>query len=116
MVPSHGAAMQIPGGNHLDRSRRLQPRDYVIGNPFAFGRDESAQFTVPEGGDRRWARVAELEHRLVLRWRQSGISGAEMARQWGCSRQTFSRVVLGERWAGELLLAALLLGPRRYDR
>lgn len=105
--------MQIPGGNHLDRSRQLLPRDYLADDPFAFGRDPSARIHVPEHGDPRWARVAALEHRLMLQWRRSPRSGAEMARLWGCSRQTWSRTVLGERWAGELLLAALLLDTSR---
>jgi hypothetical protein len=80
----------------------------VQGGPHGYGLDPDARFVVPDGGDLRWAQVAELEHQLVLRWRRTATSGAEMARQWGCSRQTWSRMVLGERWAGELLLVALL--------
>jgi hypothetical protein len=102
--------MYIPGGNHVDRRRQLLPRDYVRGGPYGFGVDADAVFYVPVGGDPVWCRVAELEHRLILRWRarEDGPSGAAIARRWGCSKATFSRTVLGERWAGELLLAALL--------
>lgn len=72
-------------------------------------------FVVPPEGDPISARIAHLQHVLVCRWRATGISGAAIARRWGVSRQTVSRTTLGERWAGETVLAALLASraPRR---
>lgn len=101
--------MYIPGGNHLDKRRKLDPRDYVLDGPLGYGIDPDARFRTPEGGDPAWCRVAELEHRLILRWRErGGPSAAEIARRWGCSKATLSRTISGHRWAGELLLTALV--------
>lgn len=103
--------MHIPGGNHLDRQRpsALQPRDYIYGSPHGYGHDKHAKFDVPPGGAAQWARVAKIQHQLILRWRdQGGPNGAEMARRYGCSPATWSRTITGTRWAGSLLLAALI--------
>lgn len=58
-------------------------------------------------------RLAAIQHEVVLAWRARGTpSGAELARRWGFSRQTWSRTVLGQRWAGAVGLAALLEGAQ----
>ena len=120
----HRHRVRIPGGNHLDRQLRLRPCDYVLGGPQRFG-STAARFAVPPGGDVRSMRLAAIQHELVLAWRANGgPSGAELARRWGFSRQTWSRTVLGQRWAGAVGLAALLEGaqptglliPRAWDR
>lgn len=98
---------------HLDTQRRLLPRDYIQGGPHRFGHDPDARFTIPPGGDEASARIAALQHRLVVQWRATNRpTGAELGRRWGFSRQTWSRTVLGQRWSGELLLVALLEATR----
>jgi hypothetical protein len=101
--------MRRPGANHIDRRRRLRPADYAT-DPHRFGTDPHLDFRVPAGGDDVSMKVARVQHQLVSAWRhQPGTpSGAALARGFGCSKQTFSRTVLGHRWAGETLLAALL--------
>jgi hypothetical protein len=68
------------------------------------------QSATPPGGDAVSARIALLQHELVAAWRGRGQtpSGAELGRRFGFSRQTFSRAVLGERWMGEAVQAALV--------
>jgi hypothetical protein len=100
--------MKVPGANHVDRQRSLLPRNYCR-NPHAFGEEPQADFWVPPGGDEISLRIAVLQHRLVVRWVQGGgPSGAELGRRWQVSKQTISRTRRGERWMGELVLAALL--------
>lgn len=108
--------VRVPGGNHVDRRRRLLPRDYLA-DPHAFGRPGRRAITAsPVDGDARSARIAALQHDLVTRWRRQGCrpSGASLGRAFGFSRQTWSRAILGERWMGEAVQAALVvavLGP-----
>lgn len=92
---------------HLDRRRNLQPRDYLR-DPFAFGREPGAELAVPAGGDGISLQIAARQHVLVVAWRARGKRprSSEICRRWGFSSSTFSRIVLGERWAGETGLAA----------
>lgn len=105
--------MRRPGANHLDRQRLLLPRDYAT-DPYRYGRDPDIGFLVPPGGDVISAIVARTEHDLIVAWRRcDGPSGAELSRRYGFSKQTWSRTILGQRWAGELVLVALLRATRR---
>lgn len=103
------AGVRRPGGNHVDRRRRLLPRDYLT-EPHAFGRDRSVRFVVPAEGDEASAAVARVQHELVLRWRAQGCrpSGSRLGRTFGFSKQTWSRSTLGQRWMGESVMSALL--------
>lgn len=94
---------------HLDRRLAGLPCDYVEVAQ-RFGVDDDVGLVVPDGGDRVSAEVAWQQHRLVLAWRGRGCqpSAAALCRRFGFSKQTWSRTVLGQRWAGQLLLAALL--------
>jgi hypothetical protein len=98
-----------PGrGRHVDRRRRLTPRAYFA-DPWSFGVARDATAVTPPGGDDVSRRIAELQHRLVLSWKQTQVPRArDLCALFGISKQTFSRVVLGERWAGETVLAALI--------
>jgi hypothetical protein len=104
--------MYVPGGNALDRQLRLTPADYAA-DPHAFGR-RPVTFVLPARGDDRSRRVAQQQHRLVLSWRETDSSGAAVAGDWGFSRQTWSRVVLGQRWAGAVVLCAMLAATSAY--
>ena len=103
--------MIIPGGNHIDRRRTLTPREYLI-DPHRFGVGRRTPFHVPypPGGDPVSAKIARLQHELVLAWRATRPSGAGSrdARAFGISTSTWSRTVLGERWMGETVMAAVL--------
>lgn len=59
--------------------------------------------------------IALIQHQLVVGWRQNADapSGAALAGRFGFSKQTFSRAVLGQRWMGETVMAALLYGQRQ---
>jgi hypothetical protein len=106
-----------PGGNHVDRRRKLTPRAYLL-NPHGFGRDAQAQIHVPSGGDHISAEIARVQHALVLAWRAARPdgSGSQDGRAFGVSSSTWSRSVLGERWMGETVMAAVLhrLPARRW--
>lgn len=109
----HGAAVNIPGANHLDRRRTLLPRDY-LDEPDLFGRSGTAVVRLPPGGDEVSARIAAIQHDLVRDWRvEHRPSSGEIRRLYGMSRQTWSRITLGERWAGETGLAVLHASWRR---
>jgi hypothetical protein len=112
MVRTVGA-MRRPGGTHLDRQRSLLPANYAV-DPHRFGRDPKLTFHIPPGGDDRSMEIARIQHQLVLGWRLSpgAPSGAALARRFEFSKQTFSRAVLGQRWMGETVMAALLYGQR----
>ena len=94
--------------NHLDARRTLQPCDY-LDDPHAFGR-RTVRLLVPDGGDAVSAEIARIQHHLVLAWRHRDCapSAAALARRFGCAKQTISRSVLGHRWMGETVMAALL--------
>lgn len=105
---AHGRSMHRPGGNHLDRQRRLRPRDYIVADR-GFGNPGHYQVVVPADGDRRSANVAAMQHRLVTSWRKRRPrSGAAVAEEFGFSKQVWSRSVLGDRWMGETVMVALL--------
>lgn len=108
--------MRRPGGNHLDRRRRLLPRDYLE-NPDGFGFERRPVYVVPEDGDETSAAVARLQHELVRSWRQRGCrpSGAALGRRFGFSKQTWSRTVLGQRWMGETVMTALVQALREAN-
>lgn len=94
---------------HIDSRRRLLPRDYLL-DPWQFGQPIAGVNTcLPAGGDRVSKRVAEVQHHLVVTWRANGRypQASVLCEQFGMSKQTWSRVTLGERWAGETVLAAL---------
>jgi len=103
--------MIIPGGNHIDRRRTLTPREYLI-EPHRFGVDPRTLFHTPHPplGDPISAKVARLQHELVLAWRatRSYGAGTKDARAFGISTSTWSRTLLGERWMGETVMAAVL--------
>jgi hypothetical protein len=101
--------MRRPGANHLDRQRKLTPRDY-FDDPNRFGRIRHLAGRVPPGGDPVSARVAALQHRLVWAWQARGRkpSTSELGGLFGFSKSTWSRVILGQRWMGETIMAALL--------
>jgi len=94
---------------HLDRRLALAPRDYVA-EPARFGRDLRVELVMPAGGDPASAHAAWAQHQLVCEWRARGQRPpvAALARRFGFSKQTWSRTVVGERWAGQLLLTALM--------
>src|SRR3712207_6028403 len=98
-----------PGANHVDRRRRLRPREYLH-DPHAFGRHVNASFHVPPGGDAVSAAVARVQHELLLWWRAARPRrvGSRDARAFGISSSTWSSSVLGERWMGETVMAAVL--------
>lgn len=100
----------FPGGNALDRQRLLAPRDYAA-DPTRFGYDTTLVFQVPLGGDQVSMRVAQVQHLLVVRWRSAGMrpSGSWLAPRFGFSKQSWSRMCTGERFAGQTALTALLV-------
>lgn len=101
--------MRALGTRHLDRQRNLEPRAYLA-DPHSFGRRLDVAPAEPVGGDPVSQRVALLQHSLVVAWRERGRrpTSGELCAHYGFSRQLWSRVVLGERWAGETVLAALV--------
>ena len=108
--------MKIPGGNHLDRRRQLQPLDYIE-PPGAFGRRETVRVVVPEGGDRTSAIVALIQHEIVRSWhtQRGHTTDAALSRRFGFSKQTLSKVMVGERWVGETVLAILIYALRELS-
>jgi hypothetical protein len=111
-----GVGVRRPGGNHVDRRRRLLPRDY-LSDPDAFGRNRAVRFIIPAGGDAESGAIARVQHELVLRWRAQGCrpSGSRLGRSFGFSKQTWSRSTLGQRWMGEAVICALLAGITSPD-
>ena len=106
----HDWRMRIPGGNHLDRQRQLLPLDYLA-VPEQFGDRPDAEFVLPTDGDAVSMRLAIVQHRVVCRWRERrqqghAWSGAQLAREFGCSRQTISASATGHRWACAVVYAA----------
>ena len=105
--------MRRPGGTHLDRQRTLLPADYAV-DPHRFGRDPKLRFHIPPSGDATSMEIARIQHHLVVAWRTNpdAPSGAALARRFDFSKQTLSRVTLGQRWCGMTVMAALLSGQR----
>lgn len=103
---------RYPGWNRADRHGLvLTPRDYAI-DPYRFGDDPDVAFQVPPNGTVQSARAALLQHQLIVAWRDTGPSGAKLARRYGLSRATWSRTATGHRWAGQLLITALVEATR----
>ena len=94
-----------PGANAIDHTLEGVPRDYAD-PPAAFGHD-TAKFRLTTSMDPLSWRTALAQHDLAVRWRSSGRSGAQAATSWGFSRQTWSRTITGQRWAGQLGWIAL---------
>ena len=109
--------MHRPGANHLDRRRRLLPRSYFERHD-DFGITPNARRIVPDAGDRASAEVAWLQHELVLEWRRRRCrpSGAAIGREFGFSKQVWSRVVTGHRWMGETVAVVLIKVLRTPQR
>lgn len=101
-------AVRTPGWNRLDRALLpLAPFDYVT-DRHVFGRGD-ARFTIPDGGTELALRVARRQHLLVADWLQHRRpTTGRIAEMYGISKQTWSRITLGERWAGQVGLQALL--------
>ena len=93
----------------LDRRRRLAPRDYLA-NPYLFGIDLRAEFVLPPDGDTESLEIARVVHQCFVAWRRNEhhVSGAELGRRFGFSRQTWSTIVQGRRWPGHTVLAAAI--------
>lgn len=98
-----------PGWNQLDRRHKLIPKAYCV-NPHDFGVRADVAFHVPPGGDAVCAAIARVQHELARRWHVAGLDGAgsQVARDFGFSSSTFSRTLLGERWMGERVMAAVV--------
>lgn len=94
---------------HIDTRRLLLPKDYLV-DPWQFGRAHRARTHVPPDGDDVSRDIAEIQHELVFAWRAAGKKppAAQICQRFDISKQTWSRVTLGERWAGETILVALL--------
>jgi hypothetical protein len=105
--PSTVAGVARPGT--IDARRQLLPADYIA-PAGAFGIDRRAGVVVPPGGDEVSARTARIQHQLVVVWngQTPRPSGAALAREFGFSRQTFSRCRLGQQWAGQTVLCAVI--------
>jgi hypothetical protein len=101
--------MPRPGNNHLDRTTlTLTPRAYLH-DPHGFGRPGPARWFVPPGGTQAGLRTARRQHVLACRWAETRTPKTGQIRQtYGISKQTWSRIVRGERWAGQLGLEVLL--------
>jgi hypothetical protein len=111
----HGASMSTPRRRPVRRNtphdarRTGVPRDYLT-NPAAFGRLGGFEFSMPPNGDELSARLAALQHGMVAVWNAEGRRPkTTMLRAiYGVSRQTFSDITLGKRWAGGVGFAMLL--------
>ncbi len=106
----HGANMDtIRRKRSLDRRRSLQPRDYLV-NPFLFGIDPQAEMVHPPNGDTESFEIARVLHRCFAARQHSSqhISGAELGRRFGFSKQSWSTIAQGHRWPGHTVLAGLL--------
>jgi len=93
----------------LDKRRLLTPRDYLA-NPYQFGLDARAEFILPPGGDNESLEIARVVHHCLVAWRRTEhhISGAELGRRFGFSRQSWSTIAQGRRWPGHTVLAAAI--------
>ena len=106
--------MFIPGFNTLDRQvLLLAPRDYAS-DPARFGTGDDLTFGEPDGGNAISKRAAKMQHRMVLEWqRRFPRHGERLARRVGCSRNTISRTLRGERWAGQAVIGEIAADLRR---
>lgn len=114
-VATHGSRIDERLVNRsIDGRRQLTPCEYLA-DPWQFGRDPNAVFILPEGGDPTSQEIARILHLCFLAWRASPkpCSGAQIARQFGFSRQTWSAASLGQRWPGHTIVVAALASLRR---
>jgi hypothetical protein len=97
-----------PGANHLDRRRTRTPRDYFP--PGFYGTVSFAQSTVPAGGDEVSAAVAQIQHDLLVLYRAVRRYGwnRRVGSTFGISETVWQDVMVGKRWMGETVMAALL--------
>ncbi len=72
----------------------------------------------PDGGDKDSAGIAAAQHRLIVRRRAMPTrpSGAELGRTWVFSKETWSGIINGERWAGQTVLTALGFAAAHINR
>lgn len=107
-------AVNRPGANHLDRRRTLSPRNYFP--PGSYGKVPSARSTVPPGGDHVSAAVAQVQHDLLVLYRQVRKHGwnRRAAGAFGISDSVWQDVMTGKRWMGETVMAALLVAVHRW--
>lgn len=89
--------------------RVYYPCDYLV-HPHAFGSlTQQAEWTMPAGGDQRSLRVAQVLHEMARRVaeRNDRHDAALVCRQFGFSKQQWSRCLHGQQWMGETVLAAI---------
>lgn len=108
----HGRPMTFwPGANRLDSRLKLSPRDYAT-VPQRFG-CQPVEFRVPPGGDQLSCDIAVHQHRLALAWRETRRPPtSELCARFGFSKQWWSNVTSGQRWAGQIGTCALVLAAR----
>jgi hypothetical protein len=103
-----------PGANHLDRRRTRSPRNYFP--PGFYGKVPSARSSVSPGGDAVSAAVAQVQHDLLVLYRQVRGHGwnRRIASEFGVSDTVWQDVMAGKRWMGETVMAALLVAVHRW--
>lgn len=102
--------MPHTGRNHLDRTMlTLTPRDYLQ-DPHRFGHPGVAgPWIVPPAGTAVGLRAARRQHELACTWAGTRTPKTGQIRSiYGISKQTWSRIIRGHRWAGQLGMEALL--------
>lgn len=109
---SLSSCMKIPGHNQMDSRLQLLPRDY-LSNPHDFGRSLSAHSILPTGGNKVSQIIAIRQHRLATRLNdkpaKDKISTGTLINLFEISKQTWSRILLGQTWARQTGLTALEL-------
>jgi len=94
---------------HLDRRLLLKPADYMDDAALFGTSGAEPAWRIPGGGDAVSLRVARVQHEVISAW-DKGASRSPVsviARRFGFSKQTLSKVRRGQRWAGTVVLAAL---------
>ncbi len=89
--------------------RLLLPRDYLL-DPHQFGRHPHPRWQVPPGGDQRSLQVAMVLHAaaLVFHQRKDSHRARRVGQRFEFSKQRWSECMLGHRWPGETVLAAVI--------
>jgi len=101
--------------NHLDRSvLTLRPCDYAR-DPDTFGHPRRhPDWHIPAGGTAPALFAARRQHELVRRWKAArNPKTGEIRARYLISKQVWSQITLGRRWAGQLGLEALLAAAAR---
>src|SRR3954463_3641246 len=98
-------------------STPMWPREY-LDNPHAFGRRADVRCHVPPGGDAVSAGRHVFSTNWCSFWRAARPRrvGARDARVFGITSSTWSSSVLGERWMGETVMAAVLHALSHRER